>query len=62
MRLVRFFRATAKWSMSVFDDPPKMARELAEKGANEEAQLECYRKVRDEIKAFVEQLPEILDK
>ena len=45
-----------------FDDPPKMAWELAEKGANEEAQLECYRQVRDEIKAFVEQLPEILDK
>ncbi len=45
-----------------FNDPPKMARELAEKGANEDAQLECYRQVRDEIKAFVEQLPEILDK
>jgi arsenate reductase len=45
-----------------FNDPPKMARELAEKGEDEEAQLECYRQVRDEIKAFVEQLPEILDK
>ncbi len=45
-----------------FNDPPKMARELAEKGADAEAQLECYRQVRNEIKAFVEQLPEILDK
>lgn len=41
-----------------FDDPPKMARELAKQGASEEEQLECYRKVRDEIRAFVETLPE----
>jgi arsenate reductase len=44
-----------------FDDPPKMARELAGQGASEEEQLECYRKVRDEIRAFVETLPESLD-
>lgn len=43
-----------------FEDPPKMAKELAENGASEDAQLECYRKVRDEIKAFVETLPESL--
>ena len=41
-----------------FDDPPKKARELAEQGADEAQQLECYRKVRDEIKAFVEKLPD----
>ncbi|HAR32902.1 MAG TPA: arsenate reductase [Desulfobacter sp.] len=41
-----------------FDDPPQMARELAEQGADEAQQLDCYRKVRDEIKAFVEKLPE----
>jgi arsenate reductase (thioredoxin) len=40
-----------------FDDPPKLARELAAQGASEEEQLDCYRRVRDEIKAFVEQLP-----
>jgi arsenate reductase len=40
-----------------FQDPPKMARELAEKGGSEEEQLDCYRTVRDEIKAFVETLP-----
>jgi arsenate reductase len=40
-----------------FDDPPRMARELAAKGGNEEAQLDCYRAVRDQIKAFVETLP-----
>jgi len=43
-----------------FEDPPKMARELAEGGASEEDQMNCYRKVRDEIKAFVETLPEVL--
>lgn len=41
-----------------FDDPPKMARELAKQGASEEEQMDCYRKVRDEIRAFVETLPE----
>ena len=41
-----------------FDDPPKLARVLAEQGADAEAKLECYRRVRDEIKAFVETLPE----
>jgi len=40
-----------------FDDPPKMAEELATLGKNEETQLDCYRKVRDEIKAFVENMP-----
>ena len=44
-----------------FADPPKMARELAGAGASEEEQKNCYRKVRDEIKAFVETLPECLD-
>ncbi|NLX27142.1 MAG: arsenate reductase ArsC [Lentisphaerae bacterium] len=44
-----------------FDDPPKLARELAATGASEEAQLDCYRRVRDEIKAFVERLPGNLD-
>lgn len=40
-----------------FDDPPKMAAELAAKGESEEKQLDCYRKVRNEIRAFVEDLP-----
>jgi len=43
-----------------FDDPPKMAQELVEKGTSEEEQINCYRKVRDEIKAFVETLPDSL--
>ena len=40
-----------------FPDPPKMAKELAEKGASEDEQLDCYRQVRDEIKTYIETLP-----
>ena len=36
-----------------FDDPPKMVLEVD----GEEEKLNCYRKVRDEIRAFVETLP-----
>jgi len=43
-----------------FDDPPKLARELAAQGASEEEQFEPYRRVRDEIKAWVEMLPEAI--
>jgi len=43
-----------------FDDPPQLARDLAEQGSSEEEQLECYRQVRDEIRGFVETLPESL--
>jgi len=40
-----------------FDDPPRMAL-----GADsEEEALECYRRVRDEIRRYVQTLPEILD-
>ena len=41
-----------------FDDPPKMARELAARGEKKEKQLGCYRKIRDEIRAFIKKLPE----
>jgi tryptophanyl-tRNA synthetase len=37
-----------------FDDPPKLAKEAK----TEEDALNCYRRVRDEIKAFIETLPE----
>jgi len=40
-----------------FDDPPQ----LAKGAANEEQALSHYRRVRDEIRAFVETLPEALD-
>ena len=55
-----FFPGNCKIIHVGFDDPPKMAKERAEKGASEEEQLDCYRKIRDEIKAFVETLPDSL--
>mmetsp|Transcript_46522 Transcript_46522/g.75937 ORF Transcript_46522/g.75937 Transcript_46522/m.75937 type:complete len:149 (-) Transcript_46522:694-1140(-) len=39
-----------------FEDPPALAKEAAD----EEAAIQCYRDVRDKIKAFVETLPEPL--
>lgn len=41
-----------------FEDPPK----LAGNAATEEEALTHYRRVRDEIRDFVEQLPEVLKK
>jgi arsenate reductase len=40
----------------VFEDPPRIAKTIQENGATLEEQLDSYRKVRDEIKAFVESL------
>ena len=40
-----------------FDDPPRLARDAA----TEEEALGHYRRVRDEIRAFVQTLPEALD-
>ncbi len=40
-----------------FDDPPR----LAQSARSEEEALGHYRRVRDEIRAFVERLPEALD-
>jgi arsenate reductase len=41
-----------------FADPPALAKDVAQKGGDENAQLDCYRKIRDEIRAFVESLPD----
>ena len=41
-----------------FDDPPRLAEEIAKQNGSNERQLDCYRKVRDEIKTFVEKMPE----
>jgi arsenate reductase len=48
------FTGTTKVIHVGFDDPPKLAKEAA----TEEQALDCYRRVRDEIRAFVETLPE----
>ena len=39
-----------------FDDPPRLAKEAK----SEKEALDAYRRVRDEIKAFVAKLPEVL--
>lgn len=39
-----------------FDDPPVLARNAG----SFEGELDCYRRVRDEIKAFIEELPDCL--
>ncbi len=44
-----------------FDDPPKLAREALAAGASEEKALDHYRRVRDEIRAFIETLPQALE-
>ncbi|HOF19227.1 MAG TPA: arsenate reductase ArsC [Phycisphaerae bacterium] len=41
-----------------FDDPPQLARQTK----TEQEALDCYRRVRDEIRTFVETLPESLDR
>ncbi len=57
-----FFPADCKVIHVGFGDPPKMAKELADKGASEAEQLSCYASVRDKIKSFVETLPEAIEK
>ena len=51
------FPGTTKVTHTGFDDPPRLAKEAA----TEEEGLNCYRRVRDEIQAYVETLPESLD-
>jgi len=52
------FPGSAKVVHVGFDDPPAQARLVT----GEEAKLACYRRVRDEIRAFVETLPACLEK
>lgn len=45
-----------------FPDSPVMAQKIAAQGGDKEAQLSCYRDLRDQIKTFVMTLPELLAK
>jgi len=56
-----WFPADCKVIHHGFDDPPRIARELAANGAGEEEQLDAYRRVRDDIRQFVEGLPTNLE-
>ena len=51
------FSGSTKVTHVGFDDPPQLAKEAA----TEQEVLNHYRRVRDEIYAFVEALPEALD-
>ena len=51
------FPAKARIVHRGFDDPPKLAAEAA----SEDEALDCYRRVRDEIRAYVLTLPEALE-
>lgn len=53
-----FFPGNAKMIHAGFEDPPA----LAAQASNEEEALEHYRRVRDQIRAFVESLPERLSR
>ncbi len=55
-----FFPGAKKMVHVGFSDPPALAEKLAASGAEEEEQRNCYRQVRDEIRAFVLTLPESL--
>jgi arsenate reductase len=57
-----WFPADCKVFHVGFPDPPGMAREIAGQGGSAEAQLDCYRRVRDQIKTFAESLPGALDR
>jgi arsenate reductase len=51
-----FFRGRARVVHVGFDDPPRLAADAA----TEDERLSHYRRVRDEIRAFIESLPERL--
>ena len=52
-----FFPGNARIIHRGFDDPPK----LAPGKETEEEKMDCYRRVRDEIRAFLEDLPGFLE-
>ncbi len=54
------FKGQAHVVHMAFDDPPKLAKELLAGGASEEEALSCYRRVRDDIRAYIETLPAVL--
>ncbi|MBW1709881.1 MAG: arsenate reductase ArsC [Deltaproteobacteria bacterium] len=51
-----FFPAKTRVMHAGFEDPP----ELAKNASDEEEAMRHYRKIRDEIKAFIESLPDAL--
>lgn len=52
-----FFPGAAKRIHAGFDDPPRLAQSINDP----EKKLDCYRKVRDEIRDFIAQLPDVIE-
>ncbi|MCG8375322.1 MAG: arsenate reductase ArsC [Chlorobiales bacterium] len=52
-----FFPGTAKRIHAGFGDPPRLAQSINDP----EKKLDCYRKVRDEIRDFIAQLPDVIE-
>jgi len=52
-----FFPAKTKIIHKAIDDPPVLAARLS----SEEEKMDVYRRVRDEIRTFVEGFPDTLD-
>lgn len=52
-----YFPGAVKRVHAGFDDPPR----LAQNAESEEEALEAYRRVRDEIRAFVEKMPKNIE-
>ncbi|MCW8796264.1 MAG: arsenate reductase ArsC [Chlorobium sp.] len=51
-----YFPGRAKRIHAGFEDPPRLAQSIED----QEKKLDCYRKVRDEIRDFIAQLPDVL--
>ena len=51
-----YFPGKAKRLHAGFDDPPRLAQSIED----QEKKLDCYRKVRDEIRDFIARLPDAL--
>ena len=56
-----YFPGAKKMLHLGFADPPALAAEIQARGGSEQEQRDCYRRVRDEIRAFVETLPDAFD-
>lgn len=53
-----YFPLAGKKIHQGFADPPALAKEIRKRGGDQQEQLDSYRKVRDEIRAFVEAMPD----
>ena len=55
-----WLKGRAKILHAGFEDPPRLAKEIKARGGDLDEQLNAYRRVRDEIRAYIETLPQSL--